>query len=264
MDSPLFFDRTLSLMGSKGMELLLTKRVLLFGVGGVGSWCAEALVRTGIRHLTLVDCDKVCPTNINRQLMATTHSLGQPKVEALRERLMAINPDTDIRISEEMYTSGTAESFHLEQYDYVIDAIDSLQDKCHLILHATSLPVTFFSSMGAALKLDPAHIHVTEFWNVKGCPLARAIRNRFKREHTFPTHKFQCVYSDEPHTETRQDMHTQDGSMTFGKAKTNGSLCHITGIFGLTLAGLVIQDIHRLAEVAMASTTDGHIPEDDH
>ena len=183
------FRRSELLLGNEAMERIAQKRVIVFGVGGVGSWCAESLVRSGIRQLTIVDFDSVDVTNVNRQLMATTKTVGQVKVEALKERLLTINPSAEITALQKTFTEDTAGEFHLEEYDYIIDAIDSLKDKAALILLATSLPSTgedrrgpkFYSSMGAALKLDPTHIQITEFWKVKGDPLARALRNRFKK-----------------------------------------------------------------------------------
>ncbi|MDE7455946.1 MAG: tRNA threonylcarbamoyladenosine dehydratase [Prevotella sp.] len=221
------FQRAELLLGSETMELMAQQRVIIFGVGGVGSWCAEALVRTGIRQLTFVDFDRVDITNINRQLMATTQTVGQVKVEALKERLLSINPDADIVALQQVFTEETAADFHLDNYNYIIDAIDSLKDKALLILMACQTKARFFSSMGAALKLNPTKIQVAEFWKVKGDPLARALRNRFKKDKCFPRRKFQCVYSDEV------------VSTTNGK----GSLVQITATFGMTLASLVISDI---------------------
>ena len=233
------FRRNELLLGGETMERIAQQRVIIFGVGGVGSWCAESLVRSGIRHLTIVDSDLVCITNVNRQLMATTQTVGQVKVEALKERLLTINPDAEITALQQIFSEETADSFQLDTYDYIIDAIDSLKDKAALILLATSLPSTgedrrgpkFYSSMGAALKLDPTRIQITEFWKVKGDPLARALRNRFKKEKLFPKRKFQCVYSDE---------------LIQAKDEGKGSLVHITAIFGFMLAGLVIQDATKL------------------
>jgi len=215
------------------MDQIARQRVILFGVGGVGSWCAEALVRSGIRRLTIVDSDRVSITNINRQLMATTTTVGQVKVEAMKERLLTINPSADITALQKVFSQETAEEFHLDRYDYIIDAIDSLKDKALLILMACRTKARFFSSMGAALKLDPTRIQVTEFWKVKGDPLARALRNKFKKEKLFPQRKFQCVYSDEL-LENKKPIDPDD--------RGNGSLVHITAIFGFTLAGLVLQD----------------------
>ena len=180
------FGRTELLIGTKAMKLIAQKRVIVFGVGGVGSWCVESLVRTGIGHITIVDADLVCESNINRQLMATTVTVGQSKVEAMKKRLLEINPELDILALQRIYTEESAEDFHLETYDYIIDAIDSLKDKASLILHATRTDAVFFSSMGAALKSDPTKIKVAEFWKVKGDPLARALRQRFKKMQTFP------------------------------------------------------------------------------
>ena len=224
------------------MDRIAQKRVIIFGVGGVGSWCAESLVRSGIRQLTIVDSDRVCITNINRQLMATTKTVGQVKVEALKERLLSINPKAEITALQKIFSEETADSFQLDTYDYIIDAIDSLKDK-------------------AALKLDPTRIKVTEFWKVQGDPLARALRKKFKSQKQFPKRKFQCVYSDEllenrGHnatcgTEQCMCPKAQNGpgdqsllnhEWCSSKAQINGTLAHITAIFGFMLAGLVVQD----------------------
>lgn len=264
------FNRTELLLGKEVMERIRSRRVIIFGVGGVGSWCAECLVREGIIHLTLVDSDVVCITNCNRQLMATTKTIGEPKVEALRNRLLEINPEADILALQKSYSKETAGDFCLEEYDYVIDAIDSLRDKIELILQTTNCPpknvlpsreasgtplseeggqgVRLFSSLGAALRIDPTKVRVSEFWKVKGDPLAAAMRSSMRRNKLFPARKFLCVHSEEtplPNLGTA----LQDGSATFNKVQTNGSLAHVTGIFGMTLAGLVIQDIQRQAEV---------------
>ena len=221
MDSAIFRRNEL-LLGSETMERIAQKRVIIFGVGGVGSWCAESLVRSGISRLTIVDSDCVSVTNINRQLMATTKTVGQVKVDALKEAL------------QQVFSEETAESFQLDTYDYIIDAIDSLKDKATLILLACQQQAKLFSSMGAALKLDPTRIKVTEFWKVKGDPLARALRNRFKKNKTFPKRKFLCIYSDEL-LKNQMPVDPED--------RGNGSIVHITAIFGLMLAGLVVQDI---------------------
>ena len=158
-----FLRRTQLLLGESVMERIAQQRVIIFGVGGVGSWCAESLVRSGIQHLTIVDSDRVCITNINRQLMATSKTVGHVKVDALKERLLDINPSAQIDARQQIFTEETAESFHIGDYDYIIDAIDSLKDKMLLIEMATRTKAVFFSSMGAALKLDPTRIQVAEF-----------------------------------------------------------------------------------------------------
>lgn len=227
------FDRAALLLGDEAMERLGRTRVILFGVGGVGSWCAEALIRTGVGSMTLVDPDVVVPSNVNRQMPATTATLGQPKVEAMRRRLLEINPDADIRAVQARYSADTADEFEFGDYDFVIDAIDSVADKALLILRATECrTTTLFSSMGAARKLDPSRVQVKEFWLIKGCPLAAALRSRFKRTGQFPARKFQAVFSDEVRQNRRQ-------------GESNGSLVHITAVWGMTLASLVIRRVCR-------------------
>lgn len=257
-----FFNRTRLLLGDETMDDLSKARVIIFGVGGVGSWCAEGLVRSGIGHLTVVDSDRVCITNVNRQMMATSTTVGMVKVEALKERLLEINPGVDIETYQAIYSTETADQFDLDSYDYVIDAIDSLKDKATLILNATRSKAKFYSSMGAALKLDPTKVEVSEFWQVRGCPLARALRQRFKKRREYPAKKFKCVFSEEvlankgkesscgtdrcvcPKTTTAVGNHElANHEWCSSKAIINGSLMHITAIFGLTLAGLVMKDI---------------------
>ena len=241
------FNRTALLLGDDVMAALGRVRVIIFGVGGVGSWCAEGLVRSGITHLTLVDSDCVSESNVNRQLMATTRTVGQVKVEALRDRLMDINPVAEITAIRRAYSAETADSFQLESYDYILDAIDSLKEKSDLILRATRTPAVFFSSMGAACKVDPQGIRVAEFWNVRGCPLGAAIRKKFKQNHTWPGHKFRCVYDEEvlPNRGEAQAADASNSEWDGRKAQINGTTAHITAIFGMTLAGLVIEDLYH-------------------
>lgn len=248
------FTRMQRLAGDEAMNELATKRVAVFGIGGVGSWCAETLIRSGIRHITLVDADVVCRSNINRQLVATNSTLGRPKVEVMRERMLDINPLAEVRAVEARYTPDTSSDFELNKFDYIIDAIDSLGDKADLILRCTELMprVKFFSSMGAALKLDPSRIEVAEFYKVKGCRLAAALRNRFKRMGQYPAHKFKCVFSDEL-LPNRGDDADRSGAMNFGKVAYNGAAMHITAIFGITLASLVVNDIIKRAGARAAA-----------
>ena len=224
------FKRTAILLGNERMEKIAAQRVILFGVGGVGSWCAESLIRSGIRFLTIVDLDTVCVTNINRQLQATTQTVGEVKVEALKKRLLEINPAAEINALQAMYNKETSESFQLDSYDYIIDAIDSLENKAHLILAASKTHATFFSSMGAARKIDATKIQVAEFWKVRGCPLGAALRRKIKKAGEYPAKKFLCVFSEEA-LENKEET------------PVNGSMVHITAIFGFTLAGLVIRNI---------------------
>lgn len=238
------FSRGELLLGAQAMERLSNARVLLLGVGGVGSWAAEALVRTGVGKLTIVDSDVVSATNINRQLMATISTIGEVKVEALRNRLLTINPQAEIRAMQKIYNKETHDDFCLDSYDVIIDAIDTVADKAELILAATRTRATFLSSMGAALKVDPTKISVAEFWKVNGCPLAASLRRRFKRASQFPRKKFKCVYSPELVPNKGNEQCAVAGSMwDKNKSRINGSLAHITGIFGFTLAGLAIEAV---------------------
>jgi tRNA A37 threonylcarbamoyladenosine dehydratase len=245
------------------MDILREKRVIIFGIGGVGSWCAESLIRSGIQYLTIVDSDRVCITNINRQLMATTKTIGKVKTEVLKERLLEINPSAQINALQMIYSEENHEFFHLEEYDFIIDAIDSLKNKIHLIQQATQTDAVFFSSMGAALKMDPTRIRVAEFWKVEGCPLAAALRQRIRKSGGV-SKKFMCVYSNEL-------LHNLGENASCGtekcmcpkaiagpgdpdlvnhewcslKAKINGTTSYIPAMFGMTIAGLVTQAIYN-------------------
>ena len=238
------FNRSELLLGADVMERLAAVRMILFGVGGVGSWCAEGLVRSGVTHLTLVDADCVAPSNINRQRMATVSTVGRSKVEVLREILLDINPSASIEAINARFTDATAGSFNLDSYDYIIDAIDALKDKAALILHASASSATFFSSMGAACKIDPTRVRVAPFWDVRGCPLGAMLRKKLRKAGTLPAKDFLCVY-DEELLENRGTSTALPEELKFDKAAHNGSLVTVTATFGFTLAGLVIEDIYR-------------------
>lgn len=262
------FQRTELLLGKEKMDVISRKKVIIFGIGGVGSWCAESLVRTGIKHLTVVDSDRVCITNINRQLHATTKTVGEVKSEVLKQRLLEINPYAEITAIQKIYNRANHDFFNLDSYDYIIDCIDSLSNKIHLIRMATRTSARFYSSMGASLKVDPTRIQVGEFWKVDGCPLGAMLRKKI-RQGELPAKKFMCVYSNEvlenkgegnscgtdkclcPKSKIAPgDPELSDHEWCSTKAKINGTTAHITAIFGFTLAGLVIQDIYNAKESA--------------
>jgi tRNA A37 threonylcarbamoyladenosine dehydratase len=257
------FQRTELLFGPDKMDIIGQKKVIIFGIGGVGSWCAESLIRSGIQHLTIVDSDRVCITNINRQLHATMQTVGEVKTEALKKRLLEINPQANITSIQKIFNRASSESFQLDQYDFIIDAIDSLGSKIELIRKGTRTNAVFFSSMGASLKVDPTRIKVTEFWKVKVCPLGFRIRKMI-RKGDLPAKKFLCVYSEEllenrstgsscgtekclcPKSKNAPgDPELADHEWCSLKAVINGTVAHITAIFGFTLAGLVIQHIYN-------------------
>lgn len=258
------FHRSRLLMGDAPLQRLHDIRVILFGVGGVGSWCAESLVRSGVKHLTIVDSDRVNISNVNRQLMATTQTLGQVKVEVLKERLLSINPEAEITAIQDIYNAENSESFRLNEYDVIIDAIDSLAEKAHLLLTASRTDALLYSSMGAALKMDPTRIQVAEFMKVRGCPLGRALRKKMKHQKVRPAKKFLCVYSDEVlpnlgeadvdgyEPTIAESTTTQEGredllshNWNERKAQINGTMSHITAMFGFMLAGLIVEHFYK-------------------
>ena len=235
------FARIRLMLGEAAIDAIARARVIVFGLGGVGGWCAESLVRTGIRRLTLVDPDIICVSNINRQLMATSATVGRPKAEVLAERLREINPDVELDVRRRFYDASTAGEFDFSDFDYAIDAIDSLDSKVLLIRNALSSPrTTLFSSMGAALRSDPFQIRKDEFRKVSGDRLARALRRRFRESGGMPERRFVCVWSPEHRVPA-----VAPGA---GESRVYGSLVHTTAVFGFALASLVVEDVeHRVA-----------------
>jgi tRNA A37 threonylcarbamoyladenosine dehydratase len=253
------FHRQALLIGDDALNTLKKIRIILFGIGGVGGWCAESLVRSGIGSLTIVDSDLVCMTNINRQLSATWDTVGRVKTDVLAERLRSINPDCSITAIQEVFRYTTAEQFPLNEYDYVLDAIDSLSPKVDLIQTALSCSkTTLFSSMGASCKLDPTRIRIGKFWDVEGCPLASKMRKRLRRRGF--TGDFDCVWSDEVRVPFESPLGCGTGNCICpkqakdnptamvhewcsAKKQINGSSAHITATFGFFLSWLVIRDV---------------------
>lgn len=224
-------DRVRALAGDAGIEALRSCSVIVFGVGGVGSWCVEALARTGIGRLTLVDSDAVDITNVNRQLPALDSTVGMPKALVLARRIADINPDCQVEARVERYTPESASSFNIQDYDFAVDAIDSLVDKANLIVRCTSEGTApargFISSMGAARKCDAMAVRTARFWKTEGCPLARALRTHFRKCSQHP--QFDCVYS--PETPLPQS------------SGPNGTLMHVTAAFGMHLAQYIINRV---------------------
>ena len=218
------FTRTIQLIGEDGFAALQRAHIILFGVGGVGGWCAETLLRTGIGHLTIVDFDKVETTNLNRQVVATHDNIGMSKVFEMQKRLLSVFPTADVQAIECQYNADTAATFDLSKYDIVIDAIDMVECKALLLYNATQAGCRVYSSMGAGRKTDPQKIRTAEFWKVQGCPLARALRTRMKKAGLMPASKIQCVYSEEI-------------------SGDKGTLAPVVGVFGMTLASMVINHV---------------------
>jgi len=242
------FQRLALITGAEVLEKLAKTSVLIVGVGGVGSWCAEALVRSGVGKIGIVDSDIVCVTNVNRQTQATSNTVGCAKVEALQQRLLEINPHCEVTAWQKVFSRENAAEFGIEKADYVIDAIDSLAHKLDLIETAAAAGVKFFSSMGMAQKLDPTRIRTADIWETHGCPLARLIRQGLRKRGF--NGSFTVVYSDE-----RLERHEGiaiscgsdnclcNGEWCGGKKVINGSAVTVTASAGMALASLVLRDV---------------------
>lgn len=247
-------QRLALITGAGGIQKLAAARGIVFGLGGVGSWCAEALARSGVGSLALVDSDLVCVTNINRQVQATCKTIGQPKTAALKTRLTEINPGCEIITHDKAFSQDTADSFCVENYDFIIDAIDSLGPKLDLIELCAALRKQLFSSMGMAQKMDPTLLRTADIWETEGCPLARLVRAGL-RKRGFTGH-FTVVYSRE-----RLPLHTEisvgcggggclcpsrgggDGVREWCSSKKviNGSAVTVSAAAGMILASLALR-----------------------
>jgi tRNA A37 threonylcarbamoyladenosine dehydratase len=255
------FQRLAILTGTETIDTLSHSSVIIMGVGGVGSWCAEALVRSGVGAISLVDSDMVCITNINRQVQADTRTIGQSKVAVLKQRLQNINPDCTIDTFEAVFSGENADMFGLECADYIIDAIDSITYKLDLIEAAFAAGTTIFSSMGTAQKLDPTQLKIASIWETSGCPLARLVRSGLRARNF--TQSFMVVYSTE-----RLPIHDEiavscgSGLCLCPKKKScttiewcaskkiiNGSAVPVTATAGMILASLVLRDAHSRGQV---------------
>lgn len=236
------FSRTELLIGKSGMEQIKNAKVIVFGVGGVGGYVVEALARSGIGTLALVDDDDVSLTNINRQIIATHSTIGKPKVQVARERVLDINPEAVVHTYQTFYLPENAAQFHLEEYDYVVDAIDTVTGKIGLIVQAKEAGVPVISSMGAGNKLDPTAFRVTDIYKTQVCPLAKVMRRELKKrgiEHC------KVVYSEEvplvPDAEVA--MECQEECQGSKKRQLPGSIAFVPSVVGLIIAGEVIKDI---------------------
>jgi tRNA threonylcarbamoyladenosine dehydratase len=244
------FSRTQLLLGEEAMTKLKNSVVAVFGIGGVGTYVAEALARSGVGGLVLFDDDKICLTNINRQLIATRKTIGMQKVEVMRDRILDINPDASVEIHECFYTSENADEFDLSKYSYIVDAIDTVSSKLELIVRAEKLNVPIISCMGAGNKLDPTRLEVADIYKTSVCPLARVMRKELKVR---GIQKLKVVYSKEPPITPLEDMsiscraHCVCPPGTKRKCTIRraipGSVSFVPSVAGLILAGEVIKDI---------------------
>jgi len=249
MANPLFRRLTL-ITGEDAARALEESRVVVVGIGGVGSWAAEALVRSGVGSVTLVDSDRVCVSNTNRQIQASSANIGRLKTDVLEERLRDINPFCEVKSFPRFFTKETADSFGIQGVggaDFVIDAIDTLQSKLDLIEVTLAAGKKLFSSMGMGKKLDPTLIRTADIWKTDGCPLARLVRNGLRKRKCYG--HFTAVYSKErlPMREVPAEEvdTTESGATASGARKTVfGSAVTVTAAAGMVLASLVLRDVY--------------------
>ena len=244
------FSRTQLLLGADAMESLNSKRVAVFGIGGVGGYVCEALVRSGIGSFDLIDDDKVCLTNLNRQIIATRKTLGKYKVEVMRDRMLEINPDAKIEIHKCFFLPENADDFAFSEYDYIVDAVDTVTAKIELIMRAQKEGVPIISAMGAGNKLDAGRLKIADIYDTKICPLARVMRRELKKRNV---KKLKVVYSDEQPIRPLEDMpiscrtdsicspEVQDKHT--GRRAIPGSTAFVPAVAGLLIAGEIVKDL---------------------
>ena len=234
------FSRTELLLGGDAMETLRGARVAIFGIGGVGSYTAEALVRGGVGALDLIDDDRVCLTNLNRQLFATRKTVGKYKADVAAERLHEINPDVVITAHKIFYTPETAAQFDFTAYDYVVDAIDTVTGKIALVMQANAAKTPIISAMGAGNKLDPTAFEVTDIYKTSVCPLAKVMRNELRKR---KIRRLKVVYSKELPTMPTPPAGETGEAPVAARRLVPGSTSFVPPVVGLIIAGEVIKDL---------------------
>ena len=231
------FFRTQMLLGREALERLQAARVAVFGIGGVGGYTVEALARSGIGQLDLIDSDTVSVSNINRQILATHSTVGMPKVEAAKQRVLDINPACQVRTYQVFYTPETAEMFDFTQYDYIVDAIDTVTGKLALVERANEAGTPIICCMGTGNKLDASAFQVADISKTSMCPLARVMRKELGKR---GIKHLKVVYSQE---EAMTPVGWEEEAAAIGKRQIPGSVAFVPGAAGLILAGEVIKDI---------------------
>ncbi len=244
------FSRTELLLGKDAMESLADKRVAVFGIGGVGGYVCEALVRTGVGHFDLIDDDKVCLTNLNRQIIATRSSVGKQKTEVMKERMLDINPKVDVTIRNCFFLPENAHEFPFETYDYVVDAVDTVTAKIEIIMRCKELDIPVISCMGAGNKLDPSRFKVADIYKTSMCPLAKVMRREMKKR---GVKSLKVVYSDEKPRRPIEDMAISCRTNCIcppgaahkctERRDIPGSIAFTPAVAGLVLASEVIKDL---------------------
>ena len=244
------FSRTQLLLGEEAMDRLKKARVAVFGVGGVGGYVCEALVRSGVGEFDLIDDDKVCLTNLNRQIIATRKTVGQYKVDVMQNRMLEINPDIDVRLYKCFFLPENAADFPFEEYDYIVDAVDTVTAKIELIMRAQALNVPIISAMGAGNKLDPGRFKIADIYDTSVCPLARVMRRELKKRNV---KSLKVVYSDEQPIRPIEDMSISCRTHCIcppgAKHKCTerrdipGSTAFVPAVAGLMIAGEIVKDL---------------------
>lgn len=244
------FSRTELLLGKEGMECLKNARVAVFGVGGVGGYVCEALVRSGVGAFDLIDDDKVCLTNINRQIIATRSTVGKYKVDVMKERMLDINPDVKVQTYKCFFLPENADDFPFAEYDYVVDAVDTVTAKIELVMKCQSMGVPIISSMGAGNKLDASAFQVADIYKTKMCPLAKVMRRELKKR---GVKKLKVVYSEEKPTRPIEDMAISCQTHCIcppgaahkctERRDIPGSVAFVPSVAGLIAAGEVVKDL---------------------
>lgn len=244
------FSRTQLLLGGKAMKKLSESRVAVFGVGGVGGYACEALVRSGVGHFDLIDDDKVCLTNLNRQIIATRKTVGKYKTDVMKERMLEINPEVDVTIHKCFFLPENADEFPFSEYDYVIDAVDTVTAKLELVMKCRELNVPIISSMGAGNKLDASAFRVADIYKTRMCPLAKVMRRELKKR---GVKKLKVVYSEEKPTRPIEDMSVSCRTNCIcppgaahkctERRDIPGSVAFVPSVAGLIIAGEVVKDL---------------------
>lgn len=224
-----WYARTEMLLGEAAIQRLRASRVAVFGIGGVGGYVCEALVRSGVGAFDLIDRDRVDITNLNRQIIATTKTIGRYKTEVMRERMLEINPDADVRVHDCFFLPETSGQFLFDAYDYVVDAVDTVTAKIELVLRAQASGVPIISCMGAGNKLDPSKFEVADIYKTSVCPLARVMRRELKAK---GVKHLKVVYS------TESSRHPRPGD-----GRTPGSAAFVPSVAGLLIAAEVVKDL---------------------
>ncbi len=242
------FSRTELLIGKEALEILSRARIAVFGIGGVGGYTVEALVRSGIQHIDIIDNDTVCLTNLNRQIIATHSSIGKYKVDVMKERILDINPQAEVNVYKCFYLPETSSLFDFTAYDYIVDAVDTVTAKINLILQAKEAGTKIISSMGAGNKLDPTQFMVADISQTSVCPLARVMRQECKKR---KIKDVKVVYSTEKALRPIGDMEEPD---------VPGSTAFVPSVAGLIIAGEIIKDLTQEAMTRTRAASSSVVP----